>query len=150
MNKRLRPAIFFMTKGELAKKYNVSVKTLVNWIYKNSELYKILKSYGYNETDKVLTPKQIEFVYEYLGEPEGIDLTWDKVYFPIRVYSKKELTEIYHTTYTTFSRFLERNEDLKEIKEYYITHKYIPQQDIETIFEFIGHPFTFISKKNEV
>lgn len=57
------------TKSQLADKYNVDTRTFVNWIKKNVPLGKELKKLGYHDRDKTFTPKQIEVIYQYIGDP---------------------------------------------------------------------------------
>lgn len=56
-------------KVRIAEKYNVTPMTLKNWINRNSNLLIALKNAGYNKYQKNFTPKQVEILYEYLGEP---------------------------------------------------------------------------------
>ena len=64
-----------MTKSELAKLYlpdhtnHSAVNTLVYWIAYNRPLTEALQNTGYRKTQKLLTAKQVELIYEYLGEP---------------------------------------------------------------------------------
>lgn len=52
-----------ITKKELAKKYGVSYNTFLKWLEDISEL-KLTKE------RRLLTPKQIEVIYQNLGIPE--------------------------------------------------------------------------------
>lgn len=49
-----------LTRKELAQKYGIHVNTLRSW----------LKNIGFDLTRKRLTPKELEYIYSVLGEPE--------------------------------------------------------------------------------
>ena len=51
-----------LTKKQLAKKYKISYNTFKKWIEAISELNLI-------PNQRLLTPKQVEIIYEALGEP---------------------------------------------------------------------------------
>jgi len=51
-----------LTKKELSKKYMVSYNTFIKWLKNVPEL----KLY---ENQRTLTPKQIEIIYNELGQP---------------------------------------------------------------------------------
>ena len=61
--------------GELAQLYfpNISKKSasiqLSRWLKINVELNKNLSVYGFKNGQKLLTPKQVELIVNYLGEP---------------------------------------------------------------------------------
>lgn len=63
------------SKGELASLYmpeasvEVARGKLVSWIKHNKELEKELISAGYTRYAKLLTPKQVGIIYQYLGRP---------------------------------------------------------------------------------
>lgn len=50
-----------MTKKEVATELGVSVKTLSRWLRR---VRKELLSLGYNERDKILTPKIVEYLFD--------------------------------------------------------------------------------------
>lgn len=52
--------IFSMTKRELANACNITGKTLQTWL--NVIYFEELKKIGYRKTQKVLHPKQVEFI----------------------------------------------------------------------------------------
>jgi len=64
-----------MGKGELAGMYMpkatvaVARAYLISWIKNNEQLKKELEEAGYTSRAKLLTPKQIEIIFNYLGEP---------------------------------------------------------------------------------
>ncbi len=140
---KLRPVLYFMSKSQLAKLYSVSPQTLRNWINRNGHLLKELETLGYFSYDKVFTPRQIETIFSFLGYPDGLyELEQaEKVYFPVKQYTKQELLDIYKTTTPTFLRYLLRYPQLQKLYDYYLTSSYILAQDVETIFELLGHPF---------
>ena len=57
-----------MLKAEFADSYyNVSRKTLVRWIERNTELKEKLSEIGYRKYNKILTPTQMELIIKLLG-----------------------------------------------------------------------------------
>ena len=67
-----------MTKKELALKYwdgplpndiRSVTNRLMRWIAKKEGVLDELRSYGYNKHAHCFTPKQVEIIYKYLGEP---------------------------------------------------------------------------------
>ena len=138
-----RPVLYFMFKKDLAKKYGVTARTLRNWIIRNTPLYDTLLYYGYSPYDKVLTPKQMEVIFDYVGKPdEYYDIDeHKKVFLPPMRYSKQELLDIYRTTPPTFIRILERIPELKDIREIYLTDTYLNIDEVKMLFEYLGHPF---------
>lgn len=63
------------SKMELARLYNpvlcdrVAARTFLQWIDRNVELTKRLLETGFKRTDRMITPKQVEIIVHYLGEP---------------------------------------------------------------------------------
>lgn len=64
------------TKSELAMLYfpdclssTTAVKHLMGWIRRNEMLKKKLKELGYVKVARILTPKEVEAIVYYLGEP---------------------------------------------------------------------------------
>ena len=63
------------SKAELARLYapNLSergaLKRLQAWIDFNPRLARALARAGYSRRQKLVTPRQVEIVYRYLGEP---------------------------------------------------------------------------------
>ncbi len=64
------------TKAELAMLYfpdclssTTAVKHLMAWIRRNEMLKKELERLGYLKTARLLTPKEVEAIVYYLGEP---------------------------------------------------------------------------------
>ena len=56
-----------MLKSKFAESfYGVTVETLRQWINQNPELKKKLKEIGYNKNSKLLKPKEMEILQEYL------------------------------------------------------------------------------------
>jgi len=56
-----------MLKSEFARDfYGVTVETLRQWIKRNPELVKKLEEVGYNKYNKLLKPKVMEILQEYL------------------------------------------------------------------------------------
>lgn len=57
-----------MLKSEFAESYyNVSRKTLVRWIERNTDLKEKLSEMGYRKYNKMLTPNQMELIVRLLG-----------------------------------------------------------------------------------
>lgn len=50
------------TKKELSKKYMVSYNTFISWLKNVPEL-------NLMPNQRLLTPKQVSLIYEFLGEP---------------------------------------------------------------------------------
>lgn len=50
------------TKKELSKKYGVHYNTFLKWL-------KEIKNLEINPKQRLLTPKQVEIIYQELGEP---------------------------------------------------------------------------------
>lgn len=46
-----------------------AVRHLFNWVRRNAELTERLLRSGYSTYQKVLTPAQVNLIFEYLGEP---------------------------------------------------------------------------------
>lgn len=59
-----------MNKYELANKFGICVKTLQRRIERSENLQIKLKSVGYKDTDKYLTPAQTSLIFEFLGTPK--------------------------------------------------------------------------------
>lgn len=63
------------TKSELARQYNPDLslprarQILYRWITANRQLYDELVSCGYREKVQILTPRQVQLIVQYLGEP---------------------------------------------------------------------------------
>ena len=64
-----------MKKVELAKEYfpdadaGVACDKLRRWINRCTQLLTELAKTGYNTYDKEFTPRQVELIKEYLGDP---------------------------------------------------------------------------------
>jgi hypothetical protein len=59
-----------INKSILAQKYGWSLKVLMTRINSNEELYnRLKKETGYHYMTRILTPKQVELIYLYFGEP---------------------------------------------------------------------------------
>lgn len=56
-----------MSKKNIADKYNISLSLLQTWIV---ELFKIMPHEEYIK-QRVFTPKQVQCIYEALGDPEA-------------------------------------------------------------------------------
>ena len=44
-------------------------RRLTSWLRINPQLMKRLQETGFKEKQRVLTPRQVEIIYEFLGEP---------------------------------------------------------------------------------
>jgi len=53
-----------LTKKNLAKKYGVHQNTFAKWLKQVPEL-------NINSKQRILTPKQVEIIYEALGKPDN-------------------------------------------------------------------------------
>lgn len=62
-------------KGELAMLYmpgicrSGALKQFNRWIERNTRLTAELIETGYDGTERIFTPKQVELIVEYIGEP---------------------------------------------------------------------------------
>lgn len=62
-------------KSDMAHRYNPespvdsALKILRRWILHNRELHSELVKAGYSATQRSFTPKQVNILYKYLGEP---------------------------------------------------------------------------------
>lgn len=62
-------------KGELAMLYMPGIcrcgalKQFNRWIDRNTRLTAQLVETGYDGTERIFTPKQVELIVEYIGEP---------------------------------------------------------------------------------
>lgn len=52
-----------MTKGQLAKAYQVDISTFNRWLTK-------IKGLELDKGQRVLTPKQVEIIHAHLGNPD--------------------------------------------------------------------------------
>jgi predicted transcriptional regulator len=50
------------TKTQLAKQYKVNYNTFIKWL-------KMIPELGLTPNQRVLTPKQVQAIYNHLGEP---------------------------------------------------------------------------------
>jgi hypothetical protein len=63
------------SKSELAQAYAPNIapasarNRLVAWIRHNRELHRALLEAGYYPKQQVFTPRQVELIFQYLGEP---------------------------------------------------------------------------------
>lgn len=63
------------SKSELAQAYapditvHAAVNRLMAWIKLNEPLYEALKQHGYVDNRRLFTVRQVELIFEYLGEP---------------------------------------------------------------------------------
>lgn len=63
------------SKSELAQAYapeitpHAAVNRLMAWIKLNAPLYEALKQSGYTDNRRLFTVRQVELIFEYLGEP---------------------------------------------------------------------------------
>lgn len=63
------------TKSELAHLYNPQLtlknatQVLRRWILHNSELYAELIHLGYQDRNRIFTPRQVQVITDYLGQP---------------------------------------------------------------------------------
>ena len=65
----------FIHKTELAQAYFPLINlrsarhNLMRMINSNPELLQKLKAYGYTDTTHIFSPRQLELIFEYLGNP---------------------------------------------------------------------------------
>lgn len=63
------------SKAELAMLYNptqcvsVALDTLARWMRMNGPLLKELEAVGYNKYRRSFTPREVELIFKYIGEP---------------------------------------------------------------------------------
>ena len=64
-----------MSKSQIAELYapeaslKASLRRLQRWIERNDELNVALKETGYQSSQRIFTKRQVEIIFEYLGEP---------------------------------------------------------------------------------
>jgi len=138
-------------KYELSELYNLSIKTFMKRIYPfDDELFET----GYKKNQKILTLKQTEIIFDYLGHPQansksGIHID-EKV--PLYVYSKSRLAELYNISEKTLLAQIESipyEEVKREIMDanngYFYQRQFDKQRfrrkEVELIFEYLGHPY---------
>lgn len=62
-------------KSDLAMLYNPhmsvreALRLLMRWIVRNEALCRELEEMGYRKNSKILTPREVEVITRYLGEP---------------------------------------------------------------------------------
>lgn len=62
-------------KSDLAMLYNPhmsvreALRLLMRWIVRNEALCRELEEMGYRKNSKILTPREVEAITRYLGEP---------------------------------------------------------------------------------
>jgi hypothetical protein len=72
---KVKTFICSCTKTEIAMLYTkgvspaTAVRILRRWINNNEELKKALEQNNYKKHCHILTPKQVQIIFEYLGEP---------------------------------------------------------------------------------
>ncbi len=70
-----QPTVKTYGLGELAQKYNPQLtnsaarKKLYVWINRHPTLMSDLRKTGYTDKQRTFTPKQVELIFEALGEP---------------------------------------------------------------------------------
>ncbi len=57
------------TKNQLARDYDINVKTLIRWINDDIDLKQNLEKIGYKESTKIFTPKQVSLIHKAFGDP---------------------------------------------------------------------------------
>ena len=57
-----------LSKKELSELYQVSPKTFRKWINTPNRL-SALKKLGYNPSDRMFTPRQVEYIFDVIGVP---------------------------------------------------------------------------------
>ncbi len=58
-----------ITHPKIARLYGVNVDTLKAWINENGQLLDELYEINYEYRIRKLTPKQLELIFKYLGDP---------------------------------------------------------------------------------
>lgn len=62
-----------INKTSLAQKYGWTTNFLVKWINQHPALLNELIETGYiPKKDRIFTPKQIDIIYKYLGDPDKL------------------------------------------------------------------------------
>jgi len=141
-------------KYELAEFYHVSRRTFVEqWIVRFPDLIQKLENYGYASKNYQFTLKQVEILFEHLGEPSGKTVLQEKV--PIKNYTIREISDLYNWSIRSFRYFLHEtlteNEILavlenKKTREINRKKRYFSVKDVEIIFKRLGHPRKRIKK----
>ncbi len=152
----VKPKIKFYLKSELADMYGVNRRTILNWLHRSAVLKKKLKEFGYNTNSHLLTPKQVELIFEFIGEPDNIPAS--------SRYKNEQKAVCKSYSLTELARFYEiSGEQLRKIMkktmpdDIFLTIHAVPQdefdteinlgkrfflkKDVEMIFLYIGTPF---------
>ena len=74
-----------VSKQQLAEAYGVNKTYFFRKLHTNKEIISKLVKAGYNTSSRILTPKQIEIICEYLGYPEVFDQIENQCSATVRV-----------------------------------------------------------------
>ncbi len=74
-----------VSKQQLAEAYGVNKTYFFRKLHNNKEIISKLVKAGYNTSSRILTPKQIEIICEYLGYPEVFDQIENQCSATVRV-----------------------------------------------------------------
>lgn len=58
-----------LTCKKIADLYGITTETLTEWIFDHYTLRKNLENHSWKLNNKKFTPKQVETLFEYLGDP---------------------------------------------------------------------------------
>jgi len=125
-----------MLKSEVARIYEIDLRTLNNWINEYPALSDELESVGYCKNLKFLTLKHVEIVFNYLGMPESQDEELQNV--PIKSYFKKEIAKIFGIDTKTLRLMINNIPQIRYINQNF-SKKY-SFSEISHIFEYLGTP----------
>lgn len=73
MEEKFKPKSY--SKADLSRKYNPHLcdrsaqRTLMKWIEHNKELSEQLICTGFSKMDRLFTPRQVQLIVSFLGEP---------------------------------------------------------------------------------
>ncbi len=129
------------SKSGIADYYDIDVRTLNSWINEYPELVNALQKYGYYENQKVVTIKQTEIIFEFLGTPAILEKKPEKskIKVPIRTYNKTETANFYKISLKTLKKIIQNIEDISFINEN--KRKKYDYSEIKTIFHYLGTPY---------
>lgn len=143
-------------KYEVAQFYKISRKKLIHWIKTFENFYDKLAETGYKENQHILTLKQVEIIFNFLGHPppysNEVFKKTGKV--PVIPYTKSDLSQMYGIgakTLITQINSIPDDEIYKQIMDgndqfvYSLqkTKKIFKKKEVKLIFYWLGHPYTY-------
>jgi len=131
----------FYSKADLSVMY--FQRSVKNFVAEIKLFQEKLEKIGYTQHQKLFTLKQVELIFEHLGQPERSKYVSNLVYvdekrIEIKTYRKSALRDIYFLEKKAFNRVIEEylpNNFAKSSSHFY------SKPQVEQIFDKIGQPF---------